>query len=444
LRPDLPPGDARPRAEDSPAPGQAATAGNLSGPFEPLVPIGPGAAVALFLAFACTYFFSALLRAVTATLAPVFSAELALGAADLGLLAGAFFFGFAALQLPLGQALDRWGPRRSLLVLLSLAVLGCVAFALANGLAAMVAARALIGAGLAAGLMAPLTCFRRLYSPAAQLRANSWMLMTGSLGMLASTLPVQWLLPTLGWRGLFVVVGACLLACMLLVAWQVPRDPVAQPQQGAVGASGSYSVIARHPLFVSTAPLGFFVYGGMIAVQTLWAGPWLTRVTGLPPGQAAQGLFLINLSMMCAFLLWGTAMPRLSRLGFSASRLMAWGLPLSLVLLVMNLALGAGAGPWAWAAWCVACTFVSVSQPAVGAAFSPALAGRAMSAFNLVIFSGVFLVQWGLGLLIDALQALPMSAADAFRSAFGLYGLCCLGAYLWFLWRRPVAADNAA
>jgi fucose permease len=55
----------------------------------------PCASVAsLFAAFAVAYFLWALLRAVTATLAPVFSSELALGAADLGLLAGAFFLGF--------------------------------------------------------------------------------------------------------------------------------------------------------------------------------------------------------------------------------------------------------------------------------------------------------------------------------------------------------------
>ena len=89
----------------------------------------PRAAV-IFTAFAFAYFFSALLRAVTATLAPVFSAELGLQAADLGLLAGAYFFGFALLQLPLGRALDRFGPRRTLLVLLAVAVIGCAAFAL--------------------------------------------------------------------------------------------------------------------------------------------------------------------------------------------------------------------------------------------------------------------------------------------------------------------------
>lgn len=68
-----------------------------------------------------------------------------------------------------------------------------------------------------------------------------------------------------------------------------------------------------------------------------------------------------------------------------------------------------------------------------------------MSAFNLVIFSGVFSVQWGLGLLIDLLQRLGWTEVAAFRGAFAAFGLFACGAYLWFLWRgRPTAADNAA
>ena len=120
---------------------------------------------AIFLSFAFAYFFSTLVRAVTATLAPAFSAELGLSSGDLGLLAGAYFLGFALTQLPLGRALDRHGPRRVLLALMALAVVGCAAFASARQFAALALARAVIGIGLSACLMAPLTAFRRSFGP---------------------------------------------------------------------------------------------------------------------------------------------------------------------------------------------------------------------------------------------------------------------------------------
>ena len=414
--------------------------------------------VVIFTAFAFAYFFSALLRAVTATLAPVFSAELDLRAADLGLLAGAYFFGFAAMQLPLGGALDRVGPRRTLLALLAVAVLGCAAFAVADRLPGLVAARVLIGAGVAACLMAPLTCYRRLFSPSTQLRTNSWMLMTGSFGMLASTVPVQWLLPALGWRGLFWALAALLVLAMAGIAWGVPPDPrpsAIGPQRtedadvtsgaaaaGPAAVHAGYLGIVRHPLFVRMAPLGFFLYGGLIAVQSLWAGPWLTRVGGWSADQAAQGLFFINLAMLVTFGAWGAVLPRLARHGIGALQLMTWGLPLALALLFVNVALGGAAGAGPWALWCVACTFASVSQPALGVAFPAALAGRALSAHNLVIFGGVFCIQWGIGLLIDGLRALGVVEASAFRLAFAAFGVCCVGAYAWFLLHGRAGADN--
>lgn len=401
---------------------------------------------AFFVAFAGAYFLSALLRAVTATLAPVFSAELGLKAADLGLLAGAYFFGFAAMQLPLGRALDRFGPRRTLLALLALAALGCVAFAQAASEGSLVLSRMLIGVGVSACLMAPLTAYRRWLSPVAQLRANSWMLMTGSLGMVASTLPVQWLMPLIGWRGIFWAVATLLALAMLGVAWFVPRDEPAAPAQGGArpGANGAvaYRQIVRHPLFVRVAPAGFFVYGGLIGVQALWAGPWLTRVSGLDAAAAAEGLFAINMAMLCTFMAWGAVMPRLVARGIDAMWLMRWGLPLPLAALLMNLSLGAAAGPWHWAVWCVACSFVTPSQPAVGAAFPAALAGRALAAFNLVIFAGVFSIQWGIGLLVDLALAFGCGEEDAFRAAFGLFGLCSLASYLWFMRGRAPVVDN--
>lgn len=388
----------------------------------------------LFLVFAFAYFLSALLRAVTATLAPAFTLELGLQSADLGLLAGAYFFGFAVMQLPLGRALDHFGPRRVLISLLALAVVGCAAFALADSLPGLLAARVLIGMGVSACLMAPLTAYRRVFSPGAQLRANSWMLMTGSLGMLASTLPVQWLLPVIGWRGLFVAVAGLLVVAMALVLARVPRDPPASTPVASTTPLG-YVAILRHPLFVQLWPLGFVVYGGLIAVQSLWAGPWLTRVAGLSPTDAARGLFIINLSMLFAFMAWGAVMPRLTARGIDALFLIRWGVPIKLAVLLVALAIGERAGAGIWALWCVSCTCVALSQPTIGQAFETAQAGRALSAYNLVIFAGVFCVQWGIGLAIDALAATGMNTVATFQAAFGGYAALCLAAYLWFLRR---------
>lgn len=387
-------------------------------------------AIVLFLAFAFAYFFSAVLRAVTATLAPTLTQEFSLSARDLGLLAGGYFLGFAATQLPLGTWLDRHGPRKVILGFLLVAVAGCLCFAWATSFSGLLAARVLCGVGVSACLMAPLTGFRRWLDAGMQLRANSWMLMTGSTGMVASTLPVQWLLPTLGWRAIFVLLAAGLALAWLMLAWRVPRweqddAPPAEPP--------SYAQVWRDPYFRRMTPIGFFNYGGMIAIQSLWAGPWLVRVAGLDPAHSAAGLFAINLSMLATFWSWGLLIPWLAKRGLHTDRLIAWGLPLSLAVLGANIVLGPSAGALAWALFCTASTVVSLAQPSVGLAFPAALAGRALSAYNLVIFAGVFIVQWGIGLLVDGFAALGWSALGSFRGAMAVFLACNVASYAWFL-----------
>ncbi len=404
-------------------------------------------AVVVFLAFAFAYFLSALVRAITATLAPTLTQEFALQARDLGLLAGGYFLGFALTQLPLGRWLDRHGPRQVILCFLAVAVAGCAAFALAGSFTTVLVARVLCGVGLSACLMAPLTGYRRWLSPQMQLRANSWMLMTGSLGMVASTLPVQWLLPVVGWRALFWGLAVLLVLAVALVAWKVPAWQAAAPagagdtRQAVSDDDGGYSAVWRNAYFRRMAPMGFFSYGGMMAIQTLWAGPWMVRVAGYTPGQAAAGLFTINLSMLVAFWTWGMLNPRLSARGWTADWLIARGLPLSFLVMVGILLAGSGAGAWAWALFCVSCTFAALAQPAVGMAFPPALAGRALSAYNLVMFAGIFVVQWGIGLLIDGWRALGLSEVDAFRGAMAAYLVASIASWAYFMRARP---DNPA
>ena len=418
----------------------------------PFVSLTPRRAVVLFLAFAFAYFLSTLIRAVTATLAPTLVQEFALSAGDLGLLAGGYFFGFALTQLPLGTWLDRLGPKRVVLAFLSVAVLACVAFARASGFMELFVARVLCGVGVSACLMAPLTSYRRWYAPGAQMRASSWMLMTGALGMMASTLPVQWLLPITGWRGLFLILGALLALSMVLIAWQVPGEsarasagaphapasavPAPAPAVPAPAVAPGYGAVWRDPYFRSLAPFGFVGYGGMVAIQTLWAAPWLVNVAGFTPVAASTAMFWLNVSMMLAFLVWGWVNPWLARKGWRAEQLMAWGLPVHIGLLLLMAVAGSSVGEFSglvWTLFCVSGTVGTLAQPAIGMAFPSALAGRALSAFNLLIFSGVFAVQWGVGLLIDGLRKLGWTAPDAYQGAMGVFAICLLWTYVHLL-----------
>ncbi|MGE4240889.1 MFS transporter [Ramlibacter sp.] len=389
-------------------------------------------AVAVFLAFAFAYFFSALIRAITATLSPTLTVEFRLDAAELGLLAGGYYLGFSATQLPLGTWLDRHGPKKVILGFLLVAVAGCGAFALATGFAGLLAARVLCGIGVSACLMAPLTGYRRWLSPTAQLRANSWMLMTGSFGMLASTLPVQWLMPLIGWRGVFWGLAVLTAVSMLVLARLVPAWDERDPAQPAAPAA-SYREVIRHPYFRRMTPIGFFSYGGMIAVQTLWAGPWMVRVAGYDPVASAGGLFLLNACMLVAFWIWGMLSPWLQRHGYTTDLLIARGLPLSFVAMAALIVAGPAAGAGTLALFCVASTFVSLAQPTVGMVFPAHQAGRALSAYNLVIFFGVFVVQWGIGLAIDAFRAAGLAEVDAFRAAFGVFLATSLVSYGYFM-----------
>jgi predicted MFS family arabinose efflux permease len=397
-------------------------------------------AILVFMAFAVAYFLSALIRSITATISPTLTAELALGAKDLGLLAGGYFLGFAATQLPLGHWLDRYGPKRVILCLLAVAVVGCIAFSWATGFTGLLASRILCGVGVSACLMAPLTGYRRWFSSAALMRANSWMLMSGSLGMVASTLPVQWLMPLFGWRTLFLGLAALLVLAMLLIYWQVPAWDASSSNPTTTNAttasSSGYSEVWAHPYFRKMVPIGFFTYGGLVAMQTLWVVPWMTRVAGYTPIEAATGLFWLNMGMLVSFWLWGLLSPWLLERGLNAERLITVGMPLSFVVLALVIFAASGLGRWAGLGltlYCIACTFVSLAQPAVGMAFPSTLAGRALSAYNLVIFSGVFTVQWGIGLLIDGFRALGWAEVAAFQAALSVFLVCCVGSYVHFL-----------
>ena len=391
-------------------------------------------AITVFFVFAFGYFLSCLLRAITATLSPVLTLEFELMAADLGLLAGGYFLGFASMQIPLGYLLDKFGPKKIVSSFLLIAFIGTLSFALAQSFSGLLISRILIGVGVSACLMAPLTGYRIWFAENQQQRANSWMLMIASLGFLSSTLPVQLLLPSLGWRWLFGgIAGLILISIFLMLAFIPKWDHQKDESLENPVRQGSLSDVWKNKFFISVIPMGLFNYGGLMAIQTLWAGPWMIRVAGYTPLESATGLFWINITMLVSFFLWGYFLPRITNLGFSALKILKLGLPVSFLVMLTIIILGSKAGAFYITLFILSSIFLSVTQPAVGLSFQSHLAGKALTSFNLLIFLGTFIMQWVMGLVIDLVKNSGYTEITGFKAAFSFFLFLSLISYIFFL-----------
>jgi len=389
-------------------------------------------AITIFLVFALGYYISNLLRAITATISPNLISEFNLSAGDLGLLGGGYFLGFASVQIPLGYLLDSKGPKKIVSYFLLIAIAGIISFSLSQNFTSLLISRILIGVGVGACLMGPLTAYRVWFQDETQQRANSWMLMTGAIGMLSSSLPVQFFLPIIGWRSIFGILAILTLLSIILIVIFIPNWNK-ENIQNTHDEKGSLKEVWQNKFFKSLVPMGFFNYGGLFAIQTLWAGPWMVKVSGYTPEESANGLFIIYLSLLFSFLTWGYFVPKFSKNVSDAIRLLKFGAPINLVVLAFIIYLGPKAGAFHWALFAVSSVFLSLSQPAVGMAFSLSNAGKALTSFNLLLFIGAFALQWIIGVIIDLTMNLGFSEISGFRFAMVFFLLTSLFSYLFFL-----------
>ena len=387
-------------------------------------------AIIIFLVFALGYFISTLLRAITATISPELVNEFNLSAGELGLLGGGYFLGFASVQIPLGYMLDMRGPRKIVSYFLSLTIVGLLIFAFAQNFLTLLVSRIIIGVGVGACLMGPLTAYRIWYQDETQQRANSWMLMVGAIGMLSSSLPVQFFLPIIGWRNIFLLLAFITLVCIILIIIFIPQWTSKGNQKND---DAKLSIVWQNQFFRSVIPMGFFSTGGLFAIQTLWAGPWMIKVSGYTPEESAKGLFLIYFFMLLSFLIWGYFVPKFSKNVNDAIRLLKYGSPLSLLVLGVIIYLGPNTDSIHWALFIVSAVFLSLIQPAVGMAFSVSNAGKALTSYNLLIFIGAFFLQWIIGLIIDLGLSLNYSEIASFQLAMSFVLVTSLTSYLYFL-----------
>ncbi|MFN6961243.1 MAG: MFS transporter, partial [Rhodocyclaceae bacterium] len=385
----------------------------------------------VFIPFAVGYFLSYLLRNANAVISPELIGELGLSAADLGLLTSAYLLAFGAFQLPLGLLLDRFGPRRVEAALLSICAAGCALFATGHGSAQLTLARALIGLGVSACLMASFKSFSLWFAPTRQASLNAAIMAAGGFGALTASAPLSALLPMLGWRGIFFALAAITLLVALLI-FTTPEKRGIGPRETFVEQLAGLATIFKSRAFWRYAPQTTTVVGGFMALQGLWAVPYLTQVEGLSREAAANVLFLLAAAMMAGFLLIAFFVRRAERAGLPPARLLAIGIGCGLAA-TLGIALRL-APPWLlWPLLGLVFAVGNLAYALLAAEFPVSLAGRANTALNFGAFVGAFAIQWLFGVAVDGLQAAGLGAASAHR--LSLCGLLVLqtAAWGWFL-----------
>jgi MFS family permease len=388
--------------------------------------------ILIFCVFAFGFFISNLLRSITATLTPILTTEFNLSAGNLGLLAGGYFIGFAIMQIPVGFLLDKHGPKKIISSFLVIAIIGTLSFALAKTFAGLLISRIFIGVGVSACMMGPLTGYRVWFAEKYQQRANSWMLMVANLGFVSSTLPVQILLPEIGWRLIFGLIAILTLLSIILILIFIPNWNKTDETSKKENLS-ALSEIWKNKFFISLIPIAFINYGGIQAIQTLWAGPWMLEVAGYNAIQSATGLFWINITMLIAFLFWGYILPKIESFGVDSIKIIKIGLPISYIVLFLIIYLGQKAGATLFALYILASIVISLTQPAIALTFAKNLAGKSLTSFNVFLFSGTFFMQWGIGLIIDFCGYLGLEKVYSYQVSFFCFLLLCIFSYLFFI-----------
>ena len=398
--------------------------------------LGPARQVGcVFLPFAAGYFLSYLFRTLNGPLAGQLTHDLGLNASGLGLLTSVYFLTFAGAQLPLGAALDRFGPRRTQIALLWLAAAGAALFAIAPNVPLLILARALIGLGVSGALMAGLKAIVIWMPKKNRPVLNGAFIMCGGLGAITSTKPLDFLQGILGWREVFLVLAAVTLGVTFLIGATAPEKELQEITENWRDSARGTWAIYRDPAFWRLAPLSASIVGTAFAVHGLWAARWLADVEALSPGQVVSDLFAMGIGVTLGAAVIGLVADFLKRNGVAPS--VTFALACSLFIALQLVVLDRVALP-DWLLWGVIGSFGAMtvlSYSIVSELFPPEQIGRANSALNLLHLLMAFILQYGMGIVASRWPQMAPGHLPviAYRAAFALPLSLEVAALAWFL-----------
>jgi MFS family permease len=394
----------------------------------------------ILLVFSLGYFISCLFRGVNLAVAPDLAAALHLSPSDLGLLTSLYFVGLAGCQLPLGMLLDRFGPRRVESWLLLCAALGALLFGFAESKAMLMVSRLLIGIGVSACLMAALKAMALWFAPERLPSLNGAVFAIGGLGSVAAATPVALALCVTDWRGIFLGLALLTTAVAVLIRLGTPERNSEQPDSGLRAQLEGLRGIVASRVFWRVAPLHMVSQGVFVAVQGLWAGPYLRDVAGADAFAVTNAVSLLSLAMVAGCWLWGLAARGLARRGITPLTTAGVGM---LAFMAVQLVILVGPTVPAAVTWPLYGLLGGsgvLCYAVLAAAFPAHMAGRVSTALTLNLFLCAFIVQSGIGWLLGWWpQTGTGYTPEAHRAAWLVMLAAQLAAFIWYcLPPRPV------
>ncbi|MBT6116805.1 MAG: MFS transporter [Rhodospirillaceae bacterium] len=388
---------------------------------------------------AFTLIVSQFYRTAVSPIAPEVMRDLSLTPEQLGLVTSAFFITFAAMQIPVGMMLDRFGPRRTVSGLLLFAVLGALQFAHARDFGGILAGQLLLGLGCSGVYMGGLVAAARWFPADRFATIAAFIVAFSNMGTLLSATPLLAAVEAIGWRDTYTwlaVITGGLAALVLLSVRDAPADHPfhARRREGLREVLAGTAAVFRDRRLLLLLPMAFVSYPAMLVVRALWAGPYLADVHGLDGTARGDVILYMSMAVVAGILFYGPLDRR-----FDTRKWVVVAGTVVTVGLLTALALLPEAPLWLAAALLVAfilCTSHYVLIVPHGKAFFPErLVGRTVTAVNLVVFVGVAALQSATGILVGAFPEAAGGGAPeiAYRAVFAFLALCMIVALALYL-----------
>jgi sugar phosphate permease len=262
----------------------------------------------VFAVFASIYFFVYFHRVSTSVIAPDLLAAFQANATALGFMSSMYFYIYSFEQPLVGYLSDVLGSRRVIGFWSLTAAFGCLLFGFAPTITWATAGRGLIGFGVGGVYVPAMKALSQWFQKKDLGTMTGCLIAVGNVGAMFATTPLAWVAKGWGWRSAFFVIGAVTL-CLSLVALLMVRDPesnhITQAPVKDTASRGSVLQVLASGRYWIFAFIFFGVFGGSIAMQGLWATPFVMSSLGLGQYHASLVNLLIPLGYIAGALFFG-------------------------------------------------------------------------------------------------------------------------------------------